>query len=174
VADKLEGPYRETSPDKPICPGYDSHIFRDDDGQLYLIHNNGLLGKLKAYMSGLDGPMKLISPENYPFVGFEGVSMIKHGDTYYVMAADILLRPGGGTMGSTMVASSKNIFGPYGKRYVLLNNAWGHSRPFQDDKGKWWTAMWMWDKGFRERFWITGIDFAADSTIFPNGEVIQK
>ena len=174
VADKPEGPYRETSPDKPICEGYDSHIFRDDDGQLYLIRNNGLLGKLKADMSGLDGPMKLISPENYPFVGFEGVSMIKRGDTYYVMAVDIFLRPGGGEMGSTMVASSKNIFGPYSKRYVLLNNAWGHSRPFQDENGKWWTAMWMWDKGFSQRFWITGIDFTANGTIFPTGEVIEK
>jgi len=172
VADKPEGPYRETSPDKPICPGYDSHIFRDDDGQLYLIRNNGLLGKLKADMSGLDGPMQLISPENYPFVGFEGVSMIKRGDMYYVMAADIFLRPGGGTMGSTMVASSKNIFGPYSKRYVLLNNGWGHARPFQDENGKWWTAMWNWE-GLSQRFWITGIDFAADGTIYPTGEVIQ-
>ena len=34
VADKPEGQYRETSPDKPICPGCDAQIFRDDDGQL--------------------------------------------------------------------------------------------------------------------------------------------
>ena len=173
VADKPEGPYRETSPDKPICEGYDAHIFRDDDSQLYLIRNNGLLGKLKPDMTGLDGPMKLISPENYPFVGFEGVSMIKRGDTYYVMAADILLRPGGGQMGSTMVASSKNIFGPYSKRYVLLSDAGGHTRPFQDEIGKWWTALYTWS-GFSHQFAITGIDFAADGTIFPTGEVIQK
>jgi hypothetical protein len=172
VADKPEGPYRETSPDKPISEGYDAHIFRDDDSQLYLIRNNGLLGKLKPDMTGLDGPMKLISPENYPFVGFEGVSMIKRGDTYYVMAADILLRPDGGQMGSTMVASSKNIFGPYSKRYVLLSEAGGHTRPFQDEKGKWWTALYTWS-GFSHQFGITGIDFTADGTIFPTGEVIQ-
>jgi hypothetical protein len=174
VADKPEGPYRETSPDKPICEGYDAQIFRDDDGQLYLIRNNGLLGKLKRDLSGLDGPMQLIVPENYPFVGFEGVSMIKRGDTYYVMAADIVLRPGGGVMGSTMVASSKNIFGPYGKRYLLLSDGGGHSRPFQDKNGKWWTALWTWRGGFDHQFGITGIDFAADGTIFPTGEVIQK
>ena len=174
VADKPEGPYRETSPDKPICDGYDAQILRDDDGQLYLIRNNGLLGKLKPDMTGLDGPMKLISPENYPFVGFEGVSLIKRGDTYYVMAADILLRPGGvERMGSTMVASSKNIFGPYSKRYVLLSEAGGHTRPFQDEIGKWWTALYTWS-GFSHQFAITGIDFAADGTIFPTGEVIQK
>jgi hypothetical protein len=32
----------------------------------------------------------------------------------------------------------------------------------------------MWDKGFSHQFWITGIDFAADGTIYPTGEVIQK
>jgi hypothetical protein len=35
--------------------------------------------------------------------------------------------------------------------------------------------MWMWEKPFPgQKFWITGIDFAADGTIFPTGEVIQK
>jgi FtsP/CotA-like multicopper oxidase with cupredoxin domain len=57
-------------------------------------------------------------------------------------------------MGSTMVASSKNIFGPYSKRYVLLSDAWGHSRPFQDEKGKWWTAMWMWSGEWYEEMFI--------------------
>ncbi len=45
---------------------------------------------------------------------------------------------------------------------------------FQDKNGKWWTAMWMWDKGFSHQFWITGIDFTADGTIYPTGGVIQK
>ena len=116
----------------------------------------------------------MIACENYPFVGFEGPALIKRGDIYYLMAVDIVLRPGGGQMPSTMVASSKNIFGPYGKRYVLLSDAGGHSRPFQDESGKWWTAMWMWSGSFSHRFWITGIDFAADGTIFPSGEVIEK
>lgn len=141
VADKPEGPYHETSPDKPICPGYDAQIFQDDGGQLYLIRNNGLLGKLKPDMSGLDGPMKVISPENYPIVGYEGPALIKRDGLYYVMCNEIVFRPGGGTMHCTMVASSKSIFGPYSKRYVLLSDARGHTRPFQDDKGKWWTAM---------------------------------
>ncbi len=175
VADKPEGPYRETSPDKPICPGYDAQIFRDDDGQLYLIRNNGCLAKLKPDLSGLEGQARVVTPENYPFVNFEGAAMIKRGDTYYVMGADILLRPGGGgTMGCTMVASSKNIFGPYGKRYLLLSDGGGHTRPFQDENGKWWTALWKWSGDFSHRFGITGIDFAADGTIYPTGEVIQK
>jgi hypothetical protein len=174
VADKPEGPYRETSPDKPICPGYDAQIFRDDDGQLYLIRNHGLLAKLKPDLSGLDGEAKVIIPENYPFVGYEGSALIKRGDLYYVMCNEHLLRPGGGKLGPTMVASSKNIFGPYGKRYVLLSDANGHSRPFQDEKGKWWTALWKWSGDFSHQFGITGIDFTADGTIFPTGEVIRK
>ncbi len=78
-------------------------------------------------------------------------------------------------LGPTMVASSKSIFGPYSKRYVLLSDAGGHTRPFQDKNGKWWTALYFWGSGgFSERFGITGIDFAADGTIYPTGEVIQK
>lgn len=173
VADKPEGPYRETSPDKPICPGFDAQIFRDDDGQLYLIRNNGILAKLKPDLSGLDGEARGISPENYPFVGYEGSALIKRGDTYYVMGNEHLLRPDG-PLNPTMVASSKNIFGPYSKRYVLLSDARGHSRPFQDENGKWWTAMWHWSGDFSHQFGITGIDFAADGTIFPTGEVIEK
>ena len=175
VADKPEGPYHETSPDKPICTGYDAQIFRDDDGQLYLIRNNGQLAKLKPDLSGLDGEAKVMIPENYPFVNFEGAAMIKRGDTYYVMGAEILHAPGSNsTMGCTMVASSKNIFGPYGKRYLLLSGAGGHTRPFQDEKGKWWTALWTWSRDFDHQFGITGIDFSPDGTIFPTGEVIQK
>ena len=174
VADKPEGPYRETSPDKPICPGFDAQIFRDDDGQLYLIRNNGVLAKLKPDMSGLDGEARGITCENYPFVGYEGAALIKRGDLYYVMCNEQLLRPGGGKLGPTMVASSKNIFGPYGKRYVLLSDANGHSRPFQDANGKWWTALWKWSGSFDHQFGITGIDFTADGTIYPTGEVIEK
>ena len=77
-------------------------------------------------------------------------------------------------LGPTMVASSKSIFGPYGKRYVLLSDANGHSRPFQDENGKWWTALWKWSGDFSHQFGITGIDFAANGTIYPTGEVIQN
>jgi len=35
-------------------------------------------------------------------------------------------------------------------------------------------SLWKWSGGFSHQFWITGIDFTADGTIFPTGEVIEK
>jgi hypothetical protein len=89
------------------------------------------------------------------------------------MAAEIVSSPRGGPLCGTMVATSKNVWGPYGQRYVFLTDGGGHTRPFQDATGKWWTALWTW-KNFSHRFGIIGIDFDADGTIRPTGEVVAK
>jgi|GEM_PF-6869072 len=34
--------------------------------------------------------------------------------------------------------------------------------------------LWKWSRDFSHQFWITGINFTVDGTIFPTGEVIEK
>jgi len=174
VADKPEGPYRETSPDKAVCSGIDAQIFRDDDGQCYMVHGRGYIAKLKPDLSGLAEPDRLMACANYPMVGHEGAGVIKRGDTYYLMCAEIVSKKGGGSYGCTMVASSKHVLGPYGNRSMMLPYAGGHTRPFQDKNGKWWTALWTWSGNLSHRFSIIGLDFDPDGTIRPTGEIIRK
>jgi hypothetical protein len=47
---------------------------------------------------------------------------------------------------STMVATSKNIYGPYSPRYEAVPHG-GHTVFFQDEQGRWWSTIFGSDDG---------------------------
>lgn len=50
------------------------------------------------------------------------------------------------------IASSDNIYGPYGNRYLAIPHA-GHNTFFKDNQGQWWSSFFCNDSHspFRER-----------------------
>lgn len=131
-----QGPYKEVSGTKPICGGYDGNLLEDDDGSVYLLHNGGLIMKLKDDLSGPAEPERDLRPANYPRVGYEGVYLFKRNGIYYLTGADQTAYKNGCSLYTTVVAMATNIYGPYSARYFACP-AGGHSCVFQDTTGQW-------------------------------------
>ena len=140
-ADKPEGPYKEVSPDKPFSEGFDPSLFRDDDGKVYMVRNRSMIARLKDDMSGLAEPYRQIAAANFPCVGYEGPCMFKDKGRYYLAAAEWLLHRDGKKSYDVMVASSDNVYGPYGPRYEAIRYG-GHNGFFHDAKGQWYATVW--------------------------------
>ena len=134
-----EGPYKEITGDAPICGGFDSNLFEDDDGSVYLLHNGGAIMKLKDDLSAPAEKERNLSAENFPRVGFEGVYLFKRNGIYYLTGAEFIAYKGGARSYSTVVAQATNIYGPYSKRYAAYPNA-GHANVFQATDGKWYST----------------------------------
>ena len=129
------------SPDKPIADGFDPSLFEDDDGTVYLLKQGGEIAPLKPDMTGIAEPFRALPAANYPFVGYEGVSLFKRAGRYYLAAADWNVHADGGQSYDCMLASATNIFGPYGSRYNALRFG-GHNGWFQDGDGNWNATVW--------------------------------
>lgn len=48
-----EGPYRDVKTNGPLTGNIDASLFRDDDGSVYFVWQNGMIAKMKDDMSGL-------------------------------------------------------------------------------------------------------------------------
>jgi xylan 1,4-beta-xylosidase len=140
-ADKPEGPYHEVSPDQPLTEGFDSNLFFDDDGAVYLLKHGGEIARLKDDMSGIDGTFRHLSPANYPNVGYEGVHLFKHKGKYYLTSADWNVHRDGKVSYDSMVAVADHIDGPYGNRYCALRYG-GHNNYFSGPEGQIYATIW--------------------------------
>lgn len=140
-ADKPEGPYQEVSPEKPITSGFDSNIFFDDDSTAYLLNHGGEIARLKKDITGLAEPFRHLSAANYPQVGYEGVHLFKYKGTYYLTAAEWNVHSNGKISYDGMIASSKNIYGPYGNRYCALRYG-GHNCYFNGPNNEIYATIW--------------------------------
>lgn len=94
VADRVMGPYRVLTENKPLAPGNDAHVFRDTDGKTYIFRsgldafevdlpNAKVIGKpfdvlAKGPKGAWDG-----RSDDAPAVGLEGPWVIKIEKTYY-------------------------------------------------------------------------------------------
>ncbi len=145
-ADKPEGPYTEIRPEKPLVNGYDSNFFMDDNDTPYMLNHGGEIAKMKADLSGFEEPFRHLAAANYPNVGYEGVNMFKYQNTYYLTSADYNVHKDGTVSYDCMIASSKNIYGPYSNRYCAIK--WGgHNSLFKGMDGKVYATVWCYPDG---------------------------
>jgi hypothetical protein len=144
---KADGPYADVHPQGPITDKIDASLFMDDDGSVYFVWQNGLIARMNDDMTDLAEEPRLLKPSNHEHVGFEGAYVTKKDGKYYLICADFI-------QGDyhCMVASSKNVCGPYGPRYLAIPHG-GHNMFFTDKDGKWWATFFGNDPRapFRER-----------------------
>ena len=146
VADNPLGPYKETT-DKPLISAPDPHLFRDDDGSIFLTYGHGSIVKLKPGLDGLADTPRLIYPTNAPYLCNEGTTLFKAGGKYYFGGAFSThsFDQKGKFLGQTydcVLAEADDIYGPYGNRYIAVKNA-GNNSFFQDPDGKWYATIWQ-------------------------------
>lgn len=140
------GPYVEVGTG-PITTKIDPGLFQDDDGKVYYVWCNGEIALLNAAMDALAEKPHLAVPSNADQVAFEGAALRKINGRYYMQAAGDGGHPRdyhGFSTYDTYVASSDNIYGPYGPNYVAIRNG-GHNVFFKGKNGQWWATFFGWN-----------------------------
>lgn len=168
---KPEGPYGDIKTNGSLTSDIDASLFQDDDGRVYFVYQNGRIARMNDDMSGLAEAPRLLSPGNNGEVGFEGAFITKLGSKYLLVCAAFNSDSGSQTY-DCMVASSTNIYGPYGDRYLAIRHG-GHNMLFADAVGNWWSTFFGNDdtSPFRERPAILRVTMNAQGKILPLGQV---
>jgi beta-xylosidase len=125
----------------PLADGFDPNLFEDDDGKVYLLKHGGEIAQLAPDMTRLLTPTRKLAAENFPSVGYEGVSLFKHEGRYYLTAAEWNVHADGTQSYDSMVSTSTNLFGPYGPRQCALRFG-GHNGYFKDSNGNVQATVW--------------------------------
>jgi hypothetical protein len=181
---KPEGPYEDVQSAERMGDEIDASLFQDDDGQVYFLWHSGKIARMKPDMSGLAEPYRwlktthsdadpkhhsslcagIFGPASFDHVGYEGMSLFKHNDRYYLVCAEQF-----DGRYSCAVATAAGLYGPYGERYEAIPHA-GHNTFFKDDRGQWWSTYFGSDSEapWRERPGILPVSFDAQ------GRVMQK
>jgi len=105
--------------------------FWDDDGNAYLIHSRKGAGPLILHRMSADGKKvlddgKVIVEDHENLPTLEGPKFYKRNGYYYIFAPF-----GGVSVGSQVVLRSRNIWGPYDRRVVLVQGATQINGPHQ-------------------------------------------
>lgn len=163
---KAQGPYENVTQDAPLTSRIDPSLFQDDDGTVYLLYQNRFIARMKDDMSGLAEEPREIRTTTGHGIGFEGVSMFKANGRYYLSCAENVATYGY----SSVVATSENIYGPYGEPYVALPHA-GHNNYMKDKDGNWWASMFGFDgrSPFYERPGLFRVTFDEQGRVLPLG-----
>ncbi|MFZ4456466.1 MAG: family 43 glycosylhydrolase [Bacteroidales bacterium] len=160
---KPEGPYvHATNPDKPLLGGIgpletsyliDPTLFEDDDHKVYFSYGGGsFIARMKDDLSDFAEPLRKITfktidtdsthhsvwackKNHYKDFGYEGVTIFKRNGVYYLGSTDHYQG-----RYSMMMASSKNIYGPYEGRYEAVPCN-GGTNFFKTKKGEWFTCF---------------------------------
>ena len=176
---KPEGPYIDMQPGERLGDEIDASLFEDDDGQVYFLWHSGKIARMKSDMSGLAEPYHwlktttadpnpkhhsglcqgIFGPGSFDHVGYEGMFLFKANGRYYLSCAENF-----DGRYSCMVATSKNLYGPYSARYEAIPHG-GHNTFFQDTQGRWWSTFF--GPPWPERPAILPIALGADGRIRP-------
>jgi xylan 1,4-beta-xylosidase len=164
---KVEGPYVDVHPKGPMTDEIDASLFADDDGKVYFVFQNGKIARLNDEMTELAEKPRVLKPSNAEQVGFEGAFITKVNGRYVLVCAEFNDRLGTKTY-DCMSASSKNIYGPYGPRYLAIPHG-GHNMLFKDKEGNWWSTFFGSDPKapFTERPAILPIEFDDEAHFQP-------
>ena len=180
---KAEGPYiHATNPDKPLIGGIgsipesfliDPTLFEDEDGKVYFTHGPAnFIVRMKDDLSDFSEephPIHITTPDTNPDhhikscaknfqckdLGFEGATLFKRNGIYYLGSTDKYQ-----DRYSMMIATSKNIYGPYEGRYEAVPCN-GGTNFFRAKNGDWFTCFFGDDKQapWREKPGIIKIEF---------------
>jgi beta-xylosidase len=164
---KAEGPYIDVHPIGPLTAEIDASLFVDDDGKAYFVFQNGKIARLNDAMTELAEKPRLLAPWNATQVGFEGAFLTKINGRYVLICAEFNDRLGTKTY-DCMAAAAKNIYGPYGPRYLAISHG-GHNTLFKDKTGQWRSTFFGSDPKapFRERPGILKLDVDDEGHIRP-------
>jgi len=189
VSGKPEGPYiHATDPNKPLLGGIgpietsyliDPTLFEDEDHKVYFTYGGGrFIAKMKDDLSDFAEPLHPIVFETpvvdstkhlvgfckkngYVDIGFEGATLFKRNGIYYLGVTDKT-----DDRYSMMIATSKNVYGPYRGRYepVPCN---GGTNFFKAKNGDWFSCFFGDDSQapWREKPGIIKIVFDKQGTI---------
>lgn len=148
TATKPEGPWEI----KHLPRGfYDSGLFFDDDGKIYVAH-----GYSKIYVTELDTNLAPKGNDSLVFTGdirrgLEGTHVYKINGYYYLYCTY------GGMDGIQAALRSKNIYGPYEEKVVMRDTTHGinfgihQGALIETQTGEWWTMLFV-DQGAFGRF----------------------
>lgn len=186
---KPEGPYvHATNPDKPLLGGIgpipesfliDPTLFEDEDGKVYFTQGPAnFIVRMKDDLSDFaEAPhtIQIVQPDtaknhhikscaaNYQCkdLGFEGATLFKRNGTYYLGSTDKYE-----DRYSMMIATSKNIYGPYTGRYEAAPCN-GGTNFFKAKNGDWYTCFFGDDAQapWREKPGIIKVDFDKTGNI---------
>jgi beta-xylosidase len=190
ITGKPEGPYRDMHPDERLGDEIDASLFEDDNGDVYFLWHSGKIAKLKPDMTGFAEPYHwlrltvtdpapnhhsglcegIFGKDSFDHIGYEGMFMFKRNGVYYLCGSD----HADGRY-SCYVATSKNIFGPYGARYEAIQHG-GHNMIFKDEKGNWWSSYFGSDDKapWQERPGLLPIHFDKKGKVVPGPKPNQK
>ncbi|HEY4788264.1 MAG TPA: glycoside hydrolase 43 family protein [Bacteroidales bacterium] len=158
-ADKAEGPWEVRKLPKGF---YDSGLFFDDDGRIYVAH-----GYSQIYVTELDKNFAPKTKDSLVYTGdirkgLEGTHVYKINGYYYLYSTY------GGLDGIQVALRSKSIYGPFEQRVVIRDTTKGvtfgihQGALIKTQTGEWWTMLFV-DSGPFGRFpslqpvtWIDG------------------
>jgi xylan 1,4-beta-xylosidase len=176
-----EGPYADVQPAERMGDEIDASLFEDDDGAVYFLWHSGKIARLKPDLSGLVEPYhwlkttatdpnpkhhsglcaSIFGRDSFDHVGYEGMFLFKREGRYYLSCAENF-----DGRYSCAVATSTNIYGPYGTRYEAIPHG-GHNVFFQDKQARWWSTYFGSDNTapWQERPGILPITFDAQGRV---------
>lgn len=132
---KFDGEWSHPSP-STFIGRHDPSLFKDDNGEWYLLFGNTSIAKLKPDFRGLITEPVRIDPSDRR-IGHEGATMVKVGEKYVHIGTAWSTDAGRRGSYNLYYCTSDNITGPYSERR-FLGRFLGHGTPFQDKTGKWW------------------------------------
>lgn len=176
---KPEGPYVDMQPAARMGDEIDATLFQDDDGEVYFAWHSGKIARLKPDRSGLAEPYHwlrtsvsdsapnhhsglcegIFGKGSFNHVGYEGMFLFKRGGLYYLCCSDQI-----DGRYSCMVATSRNLLGPYSARYEAIRHG-GHNVFFADPDGQWWSTFF--GPPYSERAALLPVHFDAAGTLMP-------
>lgn len=145
------GPYEDVAKG-PLTSRIDSSLFVDDDGSVYYIWQNGRIARMNDDLNGFAEPPRLMLQQHFaPEPYCEGAFLFKEDNRYHLCLAiwtmdegDLLQYSVGSIPQKVsydcVVASSDNIYGPYGPRYTAITGG-GHNNFFWDKNGALYATM---------------------------------
>lgn len=187
---KAEGPYVDMHPSERLGDEIDASLFQDDDGKVYFLWHSGKIARMTDDMTALAEPYhwlktntsdpdpkhhsglcaRIFGKDSFDHVGYEGMFIFKRNGIYYLCCAE-----NWDGRYSCTVATSKNIYGPYGERYEALPHA-GHNVIFQDEVGKWWSSYFGSDAKapWQERPGVLPVEFDKEGRLHPMPAMTKK
>lgn len=173
---KAEGPYILWGDDgvgqgRITMTGTEPSLFVDDDGSAYWLWSPAWIARMKEDLSGLAEPPRLLTCEpaygrrapnqSDILVGRRGPALFKANGVYHLAAAELTHRLGI-QVEDTLVATSKELFGPYSKRVMMIKHG-GPTSVFQDGDGKHWATVCGSDRyaAVRDRAGIVPLDWVT-------------
>ena len=182
---KAEGPYEDVQPGERFGDEIDASLFQDDNGAVYFLWHSGKIARMKPDMSGLAEPYHwlriatmdpnpqhhsglcagIFGANSFDHLGYEGMFLFKRQGTYYFCCSEQCEG-----RYSCFIATSTNIYGPYGERYEAIPHG-GHNMFFQDDKEQWWSSYFGSDGTgpWAERAGVLPVEFTPEGRVRPKG-----